>query len=801
MTNDLIAGAHQIPSGARFFRCALQVNPHHYSGTFRGQDSGGNPAKYAEAIVEKAAKLGVSVLAITDHNSVSDVSVFRAAAEDRDITIFPGFELTSSEGIHVLCLYPPNSDDEQLERFLGEFGIRRPEPSPDLSSESFEAVLGKVRQQGGIAIAAHVTHKKGLLDVLSGQARINAWRNEHLLAIQIPGPVNDLSQNERKIVENQEPEYARDYAAGERQAVAVVNAKDIVEPDDLDHPSATCWIKMSEVTIEGLRQAFLDPDSRIRLNSDPELEEHAELVALAWEGGFLDGVSIHFNPNLNTLVGGRGTGKSTVVESLRYVLNLEPIGEEAKKAHQGIVRHVLRGGTKITLRARSYHPAKHEYLIGRTVPNPPLVRDESGQISNLLPKDILPRVEVYGQHEISELTKSPEKLTLLLDRFVQHDESLRRRKVDVHRDLQQTRLSVLDVCSELQQIEERLAALPSLEETLERFQAAGLEDRLREQSLLVREERVIESIPKRVQVFQECLETLRQELPIDRAFLSAKALEGLPGKDILTDANGVLERLSRDLEEAARQIEEALKRADEGTDKIRSRWDERKRKVEAAYQKILRELQKSAVDGEEFMRLRREIESLRPLRARRIQLKRLEDGHRQHRRALLAEWEDLKAKEFRILDRAATDVSTKLRARVQVEVTAAGIREPLFDVLREQIRGRLSEAIDRLEMVPDLSLPEFVNRCRTGTKAVEEAYGIPAAQAARLAEALDDVLMQIEELELLSKMLYPTQYGGCRRTAFLAGARGPLDWSEGYRRVADPAAGVRCSLDRGSAGR
>ena len=65
--------------------------------------------------------------------------------------------------------------------------------------------------------------------------------------------------------------------------------------------------------------------------------------------------------------------------------------------------------------------------------------------------------------------------------------------------------------------------------------------------------------------------------------------------------------------------------------------NERKRDVEASYHKILRELQKSAVDGEEFIRLRREIERLRPLRERRPLLRRVEDEHRQRRRALLAE--------------------------------------------------------------------------------------------------------------------------------------------------------------------
>ena len=485
-----------FPRGAEFHLCALQVNPHHNNETFRGKETAGNAESHAKAIVAKAVEIGVSVLAITDHNNVSGVEAFRNAADGYGITIFPGFELSSSEGIHILCIYPPDTKKDRLERFLGEFGILETTPSSKLSSESFEMVLEMVRTRGGITIAAHATNHSGLFSVLDGKAQIKAWQSKDLLAIQIPGPVNELPQSVQQIVKNKNPDYQRLPAAGDNLAVAVVNAKDVVDSEDLEDPSATCRIKMSEVGIDGLRQAFLDPGSRIRLNSDPPLDKHTELISLSWQGGFLDGAAFHFNPNLNVLIGGRGAGKSTVIESLRYVLGLWPIGEEANKAHQGIVRHVLRGGTKISLLVRSYHPTKRQYWIERTVPNPPVVWEESGQVSNLLPEEILPRVEVYGQHEISELTRSRDKLTRLLDRFVERDSSLSRRKVDLRRDLEKTRRSMLDVSAELEQIEERLVTLPGLEETLDRFREAGLEDRLREQSLLVREESVLDSIPE-----------------------------------------------------------------------------------------------------------------------------------------------------------------------------------------------------------------------------------------------------------------------------------------------------------------
>ena len=742
----------QPPGGARFYRCALQVNPHHYAQSYRGQATSGDALSHAQEIVDKAVEVGIEVLAITDHNNAKGIAAFRSASLDRPVHIFPGFELSSSEGVHLLCLYPPDTGDEQLGRYLGEFGIRDTSPSTELATKTFADILEAVHSQGGIAIAAHVTNDGGLFKVLSGQARIRAWQDENLLAVQIPGPIEDLPQDIRPIVRNRNAQYCRTHAPEDGLAIAVVNAKDIVKPEQLGAPSATCWIKMQEVTIDGLRQAFLDPGSRVRLNPKKgkfEPDEHMEIVTVGWEGGFLDGVTVHLNPNLNVLIGGRGTGKSTVVESIRSALGLDPVGDEARNAHNGIVRQVLRNGTKISLLVRVQRPGVHEYRIEQTIPNPPLVREKSGEVLHRTPTDILPRVETYGQHEISELARSPEKLTRLLDRFVARDKSLARRKTSVSRDLARNRSAMCDARAEIESVEERLAALPGLEETLDRFQEVGLEERLREQSLLVREERVLGSVPQRLAPFREALEILRRELPIDLTFLSRRALEELPGRDILSQATSALSDLEAEVGRIADSLERTLARADHDVDQVRTAWDVRRQQVQAEYERILRELQKSRVDGEEFIRLRRQIEELRPLQERLAVLKRLEKEHANQRRTLLAEWEDVKAAEFRTLDEAARKVSKQLRNRVQVEVTGAGNREPLFKLLRDEIGGRMSEAVESLRNASELSLTQFVDACRSGSEALRKTYGITPGQAERLAGGAAEVHMRIEELELV----------------------------------------------------
>ncbi len=521
-----------------------------------------------------------------------------------------------------------------------------------------------------VTVAAHVASKGGLLRVLSGQPRIQAWRSVYLLACSLPGPTSDAPAELRPILENTNPDYHRN------RAVAVVNAQDVCDPEDLAQASASCWIKKSEVSVAGLHQAFLDPISRIRLASDPAPEEHTEFVAMAWQGGFLDGTVIHFNQNLNVLIGGRGTGKSTVIESLRHVLGLSPLTEDGATTHQGVVRHVLGNATKISLRVRSHHPARRDYVIERTIPNPPVVRDDRNQQLAVTPLDIVPQVEIYGQHEISDLTKDSEKLTRLLDRFVTQDQDLDTRRSDLRRELARSRRRVLDGHHETVQVQDRLAALPALEETLKRFQDAGLEDRLKEQSLLVREERILKTAEQRLEPFRDILDQLRRALPIDRAFLSQKALEDLPGKAILARSDRVLQEFHHEMESLVTRYGEALVNADAGLAEVGTDWDKRKQRVLEAYEQILRDLQKSKIDGAEFMRLRQQIEELQPLRERLAALQRDLREHEEHRRKLLTEWNDLRSEEYRQLERAAKKVNRKLAGIGPEEPLLAAMQGP-----------------------------------------------------------------------------------------------------------------------------
>ena len=731
------------PRGARFFRCALQVNPHAYLVTQKKGTEFDSESAYNTAIIEACQANGVDAIAVTDHYRVKEAASLISAAEAAGIAAFPGFEAVSKDGVHLLCIFDRGTSLDAIDRRIGECGVQEAEESRPGMLDTEELLLACATSWDAVCIAAHVVGAGGLLQATSGQTRINLWRSQYLTAVAIPGPVSDVQDEYRPILRNQNGHYKRE------PPPAIINASDVNGPADLGLERSRTEIKMTEISLSGLKQAFGDPESRIRITGDPEPQERTEIVGVRWQGGFLDGLTLPLNDNLNVLVGGRGTGKSTVIESLRYALELEPFGDAATLAHEGLVKHVLRSGTRISVVIRSHHPSTAVYVVERAVPNPPIVRSaDTGELLDLAPRDVAPRIELYGQHEISEIARSERGRTQMLARTIVRDPRLNERKHALRRDLKASRARITAIETELAASEERLATLPTLQETLRRYRDSGVEKRLAERSEIVEEEQLLETAEARVSEYESWLEELRADLPVDRAFLATGRLKELGGAKALAPLDAVLSKFNDDLEAAAKRVESAIQRAEARLSEVRALWEERAQAVDEAYEKILRELQRDDIDGAEFIGLQKEIQRLKTLATKHKRDEKGLDELVKRRREFLTEWEDTKAEEARELDRAAKRVTKRLRRSVQVTVQANADRSALVALLRDRIGGRLDSACRALEEQSDLSLPALATAIRAGAKELTASYGIPQAQAQRLADAEEHVIMELEELEL-----------------------------------------------------
>src|ERR1035437_7566407 len=103
-TSTALNEALRLPDGARFYRCALQVNPFAYLGRHNKQTTLTNEADYNAAIVTACKTQVIEVIAVPDHCRIKASPGLVQAARDAGIFAFKGFEAVTKDGVHFLCL-------------------------------------------------------------------------------------------------------------------------------------------------------------------------------------------------------------------------------------------------------------------------------------------------------------------------------------------------------------------------------------------------------------------------------------------------------------------------------------------------------------------------------------------------------------------------------------------------------------------------------------------------------------------------------------------------------------------------
>lgn len=750
-----------LANGAQFYRCALQVNPFDYT-LHNGKCEHGfdTEAEYNAAMVDAMVDANISVIAITDHWQTRTAVGLRDAAEAAGITVFPGFEAATSQGHHVLCLFNPNTDLIRLEFLATELrGCAGPVPAGDTGngSKTMHQLVSRVQctEWGGICIAAHVTLGNGILWD-GGERSIEAWKCEDLYAAAIPGAIADLLPGKLEIMQNKQVDYRR------RRLMALVNAGDVNGPLGVAKETNSTSIKLAALTVEGLRQAFLDPDTRIRLPSEEAPMGHMELLAAAWEGGKLDGLRLHFNANLNVLIGGRGTGKSSILETLRYAFEAPITAKEARLNHESLVKEMLGTGGKVSVVVQRHTPGAVAYLVERTFPGPASVRDESGNVLDVKPVEVLRQLpEIYGQHEIAEMANDRGNvghLTNLLRRFLPaRAADSATQKQALLKSLGETRERLLKIDAELATATERLATLPGLRLRLAEYLKADLPAKLEANTRWQREGGLFQMARDRLRPVQEAVQALQAAHPLDHDGLTAASLTGLPNAVLLAGLDVALQQAEAAIAGIATGAATALANAQAALNAVEQTWKPLRTAANEALQGQLRALQAENVDAADYLKITKDIDRLQLIEKQQRALTAERQVVQQRRTNLLNEYHDLLAEAQRDLKRTADSVTVKLDNRVRVQVTHLMPRTALLGLVREALAANNSGGhkyqpiLEALGKVETLSLHGLADCCRRGdVTSLSRDYSLTPGQASQLADIGPEACMRLEELELPS---------------------------------------------------
>lgn len=264
------------------------------------------------------------MIAVTDHHDVVMAEyVIGAAAEHDDFLVFAGVEITCRDGVQVIALFEPTTAATDWLRLLHNL----PEVVPTGPAEgrvqnltecglTVAELFEKVASDGALSpitlLLPHFGPESGhkSLNVPGQAARAKDLPHDavyvecHFSALDEPtldkirGKISDWGERRRAIVatgDNKRSDFAR---LGVHE----------------------CWIKLGEDTLEALRQAFLADGTRIAYARPPHPSEHIVAVQVFSSLMGPEPVRLVFNDGFNALIGGRGSGKSAILEYLRFGL-------------------------------------------------------------------------------------------------------------------------------------------------------------------------------------------------------------------------------------------------------------------------------------------------------------------------------------------------------------------------------------------------------------------------------------------------------------------------------------------------
>lgn len=404
---------------------------------------------------------GLDAVVITDHNGGGWIDLLKTAYIQlgtnkpegfRPLVIFPGIEISVTNGLHLLAIFDPSCGSEKIAELRGAVRLSgNPGDPANVSSLSFEDCIDAIRDRDGLSIPAHVDDEKGLLFEETGvSSTIAKILDAGLSAIE----VRDWEALSPALRVN--PKLAR---------LARVRGSDSHTPSDIGR-NGFSLVHMSEPTREGLRLAFADgarPGGEswsVKQVAADDLTDHNKWSRHALESieirtlkmaGNVRPLHIPLHPRLNVFVGCRGSGKSTIVHALRLATDRgqnsdfprfdpssglpkpdSPAGDFwrwSKLAPTGRNRGdgVLRSGSSIDIVYRA--PAQrmklawtgHRLTVGGPPASmPPTV--ESGDFdqgngvdAGAYASDRFP-ISIYSQKQIIELARNPRGLLGIIDR-------------------------------------------------------------------------------------------------------------------------------------------------------------------------------------------------------------------------------------------------------------------------------------------------------------------------------------------------------------------------------------------------
>lgn len=552
--------------GSRWFKCDFHL---HTKASECFADKSVTPEQFIQAVLAA----GLDCIAITDHNTNAGIDEIKKVAEANNLTVFPGVEITcDTSKIHLLVLFDPQKSSVDVGDFLVKCNIERSVfgKQDAHTSKSIFQIIEIAAETGAIVIPAHVDDFNGLGSI--SQANVDTLFDDDLInAVQITK--KEFWENHTQLKDLQT---IRPHQDSTSQPLSDFNAwhallkkavtKNLALLAFSDNPQGQgdpkhglngigqqyTWVKMEQIpTLEGLRQAFLLPSFRIRncffCPDHPYRFPDVWLKSVSIESTSIteeaSPLFIEFSPQLTTIIGGRGSGKSSILRFIRGVFGkttdltglvdvLQDHNDFYKRQEARTQLGVLSDKSKITIslvrNSVDYRVIASDIQNSRAQSRKVEAFDPvTSQWNEILEEGFIDffEFEQFSQKQIYEIAQEPNSLRERIDSAISELPSIQKRKEASRRAFLEKSASIRTIQQQVSGKAKLQTEINDLASQIKLYQTSGIADLLLSRQNFIAQEQNLLAFYKNIEAKELVLNNAINELIIETPDLSSFAPE------------------------------------------------------------------------------------------------------------------------------------------------------------------------------------------------------------------------------------------------------------------------------------
>lgn len=708
-----------MDKGAHFYRCDFQVHtPRDRRWTGVTPTSSDDRHAYAKRLVAACRAEGVEAIAVTDHHDMTFIPfIRRAAAEETDeagnllperrrLVVFPGMELTLGVPCQVLLIFDADFPDDMHALAMTALTIAPANPADSKNAEvvrldkinSLVALKEKLDEHSYLKdryiILPHVGNSGDFSLLRKGMA--GKYSEMPCVGGYVDGSIDKLDGGNRNILSGKDKQWGS-------KRIACIQTSDARRADHSELGNPSTWIKWAEPTAEGLRQACLAQESRIA-HAAPQVPQTYIASVSVSTSTFLGPADLALNRQYSALIGGRGTGKSTMLEYIRWALcDQPPAGDEVDTPNYQLrrsrlidatlkqfsatvdVRYILNGVPHLV------HRSSADGAVQLSIGGGELRSCSEEEVRSLLP------IQAYSQKQLSDVSVRLDELNRFITAPVQIAlNRLERSAVDRSNRIRQAYATVQRQRELLRLLENRELEERSISQQVEaiRLTLGGLSS---EDQALLAQGTQYNAADRAMEAWSAGAETLRAKAAELSSLIAAQrgAAPAIPHEPalhqgLLTQAHANYMRL---LDEAGALVgtidrsASAVAEAASDPDSPRSAWDRERDRFRTLYAEATERSSAHRERLSEMARLEEQLGHLSQELARgREQLATLQSAEQTYHDDRTA-WIESLAERDDLIDRECALLTERASAAIRVRMRRFADGSAFLGVLRQSLQG------------------------------------------------------------------------------------------------------------------